>query len=210
MVIFFRHINVVGLAIVTLLLLHYNGVMHDDSISLYLLTHRCGTKACRRKTWVFSMRKLKRLLLFIIIAVLTGIGNIVIKLVPFKTLIRIMTNVDEVVAGPLSKQQAYRLKLVALTLRRVHRHVFWRVKCYEQALVALFFARFLGINMMIYFGLTKDEDGKLLAHTWTEAGDMYITGGDNAHAFSVVYKRGYRVNRNRIGYSLGDTRVKGT
>jgi hypothetical protein len=142
-----------------------------------------------------------------IIAVLTGIGHIAIKLVPFKTLIRMMTNVDEVETEALTKKQAYRLQSVALTLKRVNRHVFWRVKCYEQALVALFFARLLGISMLISFGLLKGENGELLAHTWTEAGNMYITGGDNAHAFSVVYKRGYRKDKNKLGYSLGDTRM---
>ncbi|MDF1618517.1 lasso peptide biosynthesis B2 protein [Petrocella sp. FN5] len=153
------------------------------------------------------MIRFKRLLLYLIIAILTGLGHIAIRLVPFKTLIRFMTNVDEVETEVMTKKQTNRLKSVALILNRVNRHVFWRVKCYEQALVALFFARLLGINMMIFFGLLKDENGELLAHTWTEAGDMYITGGENAHAFSVVYKRGYRKNKNRLGYSFGDTRV---
>lgn len=176
-------------------------------LEAYIFHKKDSLWAHRRKTWVLLMKKLKRVLLFMIVAVLTGVGHIAIKLVPFKTLIRFMTNVDEVETEIFTRKKAYRLKSVALMLNRVDQRVFWRVKCYEQALVALLFARLLGVNMMIYFGLSKEDDGKLLAHTWTEAGDMYITGGDNAYAFSVVYKRGYRKNRNRIGYSLGDTRV---
>ncbi|PKM55435.1 MAG: hypothetical protein CVV00_04010 [Firmicutes bacterium HGW-Firmicutes-5] len=153
------------------------------------------------------MIRLKRILLFILVVILTGVGHIAIKLVPFKTLIHFMTNVEEVETEALTERQAYRLKSMALILNHLNRHVFWRVKCYEQALVALFFAKLWGVNMMIYFGLSKNEDDGLLAHTWTEAGNMYITGGQNAHGFSVVYKRGYSKNKNRLGYSLGDTRV---
>jgi len=144
----------------------------------------------------------KRLMLYFIVTVLSGVSNIAIKLVPFKTLIRLMTNEVEVKAEVLTNKQAYRLESVVLVLNRIHNHVFWRVKCYEQALVALFFARLLGADMMIYFGVMKGEQGELLAHTWTQSGGMYITGGDNAHEFSVVYNRGYRkkglyVNKNR-------------
>lgn len=137
--------------------------------------------------------KFKKLFIYIGIAILTLIANVAIKIVPFKKLMTTVTNTDSVVVLELTSAQIKRLRYGIAGLDAIRRRVPWRVMCFEQALVCLVFARILKLNMNVYFGINK-SDGRLTAHSWTEAGGMLVSGGSNAHLFTTVYQRGFVSN----------------
>lgn len=59
-------------------------------------------------------------------------------------------------------------------------------RCLVQALTAYSMLRRRGIPGTIFYGLTKDESGKLKAHAWLRSGDWVITGARSRHQYSVV------------------------
>ncbi len=139
------------------------------------------------------MVKIKLVFWYGIIYVLSFGSYIAIKIIPFKSLITRVTNTEKIIAADLSltKRQQQRLLRVQEILERVSEKVPWRVLCFEQALVALWIARVLKLNMNIYFGI-KHEEGNLLAHAWTEAGNQIFTGEEGREEFLPVYIRGYK------------------
>lgn len=134
----------------------------------------------------------KKYVLYGSIFVLTIAANLSIKLIPFKKLIFILTNTDCAKASSITEKQKGRLILITRLLKRIAGKVPWRVKCFEQAIVVLIFAKLLKIDMDVFFGISKSDDRKILVHAWTKVGDMYITGGESTDIFTIVYHRGYQ------------------
>lgn len=136
------------------------------------------------------MIKIKSGILYGLIAIVSLTANISIKIIPFKKLISLLTNVDKVEEVSLTILQHNRLATIHRIMQRVSYKVPWRVMCYEQAIIVLLFCRLLKINVNISFGVRKSNDGKVLAHAWTRAGGLLVSGWRNSHLFSNVYQRG--------------------
>ena len=63
----------------------------------------------------------------------------------------------------------------------------WESKCLVRALTARYLLHRKGIKTTLYLGVGKDENGKMIAHSWLRCGKMYVTGG-NGEGFGVVAK----------------------
>lgn len=62
----------------------------------------------------------------------------------------------------------------------------WESKCMVQALSSKWMLKRRGIDSTVYFGIKKDEEGKLKAHAWLRVGDKVLTGIHGHKSFKVV------------------------
>ncbi len=79
------------------------------------------------------------------------------------------------------------VKQVFYTIKKIDKNAFWTTTCYTQAIAARLIFKRKNIRSQIFLGMTKDIDGKLLAHAWTKVGDTIITGGGNLEKYKVLY-----------------------
>jgi len=56
----------------------------------------------------------------------------------------------------------------------------WPSKCFVQALTAKWLLKSRNIKCTIYFGLKKDDQGKMCAHAWLRSGQTIVCGGNSA------------------------------
>ena len=74
---------------------------------------------------------------------------------------------------------------VSLDVNRIADKTPWESKCLVRALTARFLLRHKKIKSTLYLGVGKDENGKMVAHSWIRCGEMYVTGGDGS-GFAIV------------------------
>jgi len=79
------------------------------------------------------------------------------------------------------------VKEVFYTIRKIDKYAFWTTTCYTQAIAARLIFKRKKIKSEIYLGMTKDENGNLLAHAWTKVGNKVVTGGGNLEKYKVLY-----------------------
>lgn len=63
----------------------------------------------------------------------------------------------------------------------------WESKCLVRALTTQDLVHRKGIETTLYLGVGKDENGKMIAHSWIRCGEIYLTGGDGS-TYSMVAK----------------------
>lgn len=63
----------------------------------------------------------------------------------------------------------------------------WESLCLVRALTARKLLSRKQISTTLYLGVGKDENGKMIAHAWIRAGEMYVTGG-NGEGYGMVAK----------------------
>ena len=116
----------------------------------------------------------------------TGIARILIVFVPLKRFSFLLgihmkespeTAADENMAILVSD---------ALAIGRASRIVPWRCKCYEQAIAAKMILRGYCLQTTLYYGVTKDNDKKLIAHAWVRCDHYIVTGRSGMKRFTVV------------------------
>lgn len=61
----------------------------------------------------------------------------------------------------------------------------WQSKCLVRARVAQYLIKRKGIESTLYLGVSKDEEGNMVAHAWVRSGNIYVTGG-NGDGYAVV------------------------
>jgi len=74
---------------------------------------------------------------------------------------------------------------VSEEVTRVSDRTPWESKCLVRALTARYLLHRKGIKTTLYLGVGKDENGKMIAHSWLRCGKMYVTGGDG-EGYGVV------------------------
>lgn len=62
----------------------------------------------------------------------------------------------------------------------------WRCKCLEQGIAAKRMLRARGVANTLYLGVARGRDAAVDAHAWLRSGDVFVTGGDGSHRFTVV------------------------
>jgi len=112
--------------------------------------------------------------------------------VPFKKLIGSLTNTDreESIAFSTRDKKRGRLGEINRCTENLDKIVPWRIKCFEQAVVMMIFARILQVPVTVYFGLFKDG-GEIAAHAWTKAGDRILSGKKGYKYYTPVFHRSY-------------------
>lgn len=142
---------------------------------------------------------LKKLVLYVSVYLLLGISNLLIKLVSFKSLVRLISNTSTEIWPVLSPQTLARLKFIGKVIPRVSKHTPWRSKCFEQALTASFILKRLGISHVVKFGLNNDNKA-LNAHAWLLVNNIVITGQNVNMDFTAVTAFYYTSKKDRVLY----------
>lgn len=78
------------------------------------------------------------------------------------------------------------LRSVAFAFARAGRYVPCLCKCYEQAIAAKMILKGRGIATTMYYGVAKDQAGRLFAHAWLRCGNYIVTGRNGMERFTVV------------------------
>ena len=76
---------------------------------------------------------------------------------------------------------------VSLEVNRIADKTPWESKCLVRALTARYLLHRKGIVTTMYLGVGKDDEGKMIAHSWLRCGENKVTGGDGS-GFAVVAK----------------------
>lgn len=142
---------------------------------------------------------LKKIILYGSVYVLLGISNLLIKLVPFKKLVRFLSNTDTAAQAVLTPKKAARLDWLRRAIVSVGRRTPWRSMCFEQAITASLILRILGISYQINFGLNTDNE-KLKAHAWLKVNGIWITGYMTSMDFTAVSEFYYTSTKDRVAY----------
>ncbi len=76
---------------------------------------------------------------------------------------------------------------VSVDVNRIADRTPWESKCLVRALTARYLLHRKGIVTTLYLGVGKDDNGKMIAHSWLRCGENYVTGGDGS-GFAIVAK----------------------
>jgi hypothetical protein len=66
------------------------------------------------------------------------------------------------------------------------RYTPWESKCLVQAIVGKILLRRRHIHNILYLGVARNIDKKMIAHAWLQASDITVTGGLAENDFTVV------------------------
>lgn len=130
----------------------------------------------------FTKLSLKNQLLLIEASIYTIWAWFMIRIFSFKRYLNWLKNPPEQ-QTPNEKE----VLSVYRTLRKIHKYAFWPTTCYTEAISARLILKRKNIKSKIFLGMTKKDDGELLAHAWTKVGDKIITGGGNLESYKVLY-----------------------
>ncbi|PKP23165.1 MAG: stage V sporulation protein S [Bacteroidetes bacterium HGW-Bacteroidetes-21] len=131
----------------------------------------------------FSIRGLERRY-FLLAIYYSAIARILVLFVPFRKYSFWLGKygIETVEQAIL---QTEKIKVISIAIHRASRVTPWRYKCLEQAMVAKKLLNKNKLPSTIYFGVRK-ENAKMEAHAWIRCGDIFVTGGRNRSAFTVV------------------------
>lgn len=86
-------------------------------------------------------------------------------------------------------------KKVAYAVNQVCSKTKWESKCLVRALTAQRLLAEKGIESTMYLGV-KEEDHKMLAHSWIRVGKVFVTGGNGvADGYAVVDRFRSRIKK---------------
>jgi hypothetical protein len=131
--------------------------------------------------------QIKLFFFFTFVAVLLLVNKALIRLVPFKKLITLYANTE--IHGQLSEMG--RVQLIHRAINRFDKILFIKILCFEQSLTAMVLARLFQLPASVYFGIKKSDEGEILAHAWSQIGDVFISGYRIRDEYTVVYKMYY-------------------
>lgn len=118
----------------------------------------------------------------------TGIFRMYILFVPFNKLRKKM-GTSKVESEKVIDNSSYReAQHISWIIANVIRFTPWESKCLVQSLTAQKMLRRKRISSTLYLGVKKDENGKMIAHSWIRSGEYCVTGGSEMKGFAVVAK----------------------
>ena len=79
-----------------------------------------------------------------------------------------------------------KVRLIVKNVKRVSRNSFWRTKCFEEAFNTKLQLKKQNIESTIYFGVKKNKEQKLDAHSWIMIGEKCIIGCNNIKEYTVT------------------------
>jgi hypothetical protein len=75
---------------------------------------------------------------------------------------------------------------VAWAVRAASRRTPWNSNCLAQALAGQIMLGRRGVASTIHFGVMREASGKLAAHAWLSAGDVFVTGNYGLEQYAEV------------------------
>jgi len=96
---------------------------------------------------------------------------------------------DQLIMSTLiSTKQRNQALLIKRSITLAAKYTPWNSNCLTQAIVATFWCKRWRIPYMLYIGLRRSAEhaSGYLAHAWTTAGPVPMTGGNCLHTYKVI------------------------
>ena len=122
------------------------------------------------------------LLQFVEAYLLLGIARGCVVFLPFRHVALLLGREGEEVS---SYRGAMREDIKRAIERSAHRTP-WRSNCLAQSLTATWMMRRRGHHVTTYLGVRRDESGAIIAHSWTIAGQAFMTGKRGYELYTVT------------------------
>ena len=149
-----------------------------------------------RKFKKFRKLSFKEKLLFFEAYVTVGIMRAAILRIPIEQLTRSLKHQqNDMEIVPLDNKELQTAISVGRAISRASAHTPWDSTCLAQSFTARRMLQKRSIPGVFYLGVAKNADGKeqIEAHSWSQCGDMIITGGEGHENFTVLSMFGWSV-----------------
>lgn len=114
---------------------------------------------------------------------LLGISRACILLLPFHIVSKGLGRTSSVNERG---QESVQLVSIKIAITRASRYTPWTSNCLTQSLTASWMLRLRRISSSTYLGVRRDEQGALIAHSWTMSGSEFVTGEMGHESFRVT------------------------
>jgi hypothetical protein len=92
-----------------------------------------------------------------------------------------------------TRQNLEMAEKVSQAIAKMGHHTFWECKCLVMALAGMKMLERRKIESTLYLGISKDENGKMIAHAWLRSGTFYVSGKEGMGRFTIVGKFAKRI-----------------
>jgi len=111
---------------------------------------------------------------------------ILVRFVPLRWFSKLLGKFKEESIVDLDIMQMEIVFLVKKNIMRLKKQLPWKVKCFEEAIVAKKILYKYNIQTTLYLGVNKNKENGLVAHAWLKAGSKVIAGEKGFEKFVVV------------------------
>jgi hypothetical protein len=113
-------------------------------------------------------------------------ARLVVSVVPFRRIAPRLGEPGRESRAAIAPADSTRARQVGARIRGVSRRTGWQPSCLVQSTAAMILLRRHGLEGTLYLGVARDEVQGLRAHAWVRCGEVFVTGGRERHAFSVI------------------------
>lgn len=118
--------------------------------------------------------------------ILTAVARFAVLTLPFRWISKLFGRQMGVTPEAPSDSNHVSVRDVGWAIEAVSRRVPWNANCLAQAIAATIMLRRRATNGTVYFGVTKNKEGRCQAHAWLRSGDVIVTGANGMNKFTVV------------------------
>ncbi|WP_214821063.1 MULTISPECIES: lasso peptide biosynthesis B2 protein [unclassified Exiguobacterium] len=86
----------------------------------------------------------------------------------------------------IRERSEHRMLSVKVAIARASRHTPWTSNCLAQSLAAAWMLGRRQISSSTYLGVKRDNNGSMIAHSWTISGEQFVTGKKGHETFHVT------------------------
>lgn len=136
----------------------------------------------------FIKLPLKTKILLIEAYILLGFSRLIILSCPFKRIAGLLGEENRETEFSNEGIDIKKVYAVARGIKTMSKYTLWESKCLAQAYTAKFMLSRRGLKSTVYLGVSKNKNGKMIAHAWLRCGCIYVTGGNGGTSFTVTSK----------------------
>jgi hypothetical protein len=122
-------------------------------------------------------------LLLIKASLLLGVIKLGLKLLPFRTLRRLVDGLSKPAEG-LPAAERFSTEKIAWAVERAGRYV--PATCLSRALAAQVLLTRRAYPVLLHIGVVRDEGERFLAHAWLESGGHVVVGGRDLERYTPL------------------------
>ena len=111
---------------------------------------------------------------------------VLVRIVPLRWFSHLLGEFESVVAIDLNENQLLVINKIKKNLRRLKKHLPWKVKCFEEAIAIKKVLQKFNINSTLYLGVDKKNKKELIAHAWLKCGKKIVTGERGYEKYTIV------------------------
>ena len=118
-----------------------------------------------------------------------GLLRVAVLMLPYRRLASLLglaqSDPSEVSLASCAGHRA-RAETIGWAVQAVAGRTPWLSTCLVQSLSGYVMLRRHDVPSVVYLGVAKDAGGELIAHSWLQCGDRFVTGGGSQHRYSVI------------------------